>query len=460
LVFEEEAQSMDATYRASGTSLASGLDTGKLLEALTQLESAPLKRIETKQAGIRAQLSQLGEVTSRLQAFDSSTSTLASGGMRVASVSSTNTSFSATAGSGSTEGRYNVEVHSLASAAKARSGAFTAATAPVTGGTLQIQVGSGSWSVSIADGATLSSVAASINASGAPLNAAVLNDGVRSYLSISAKNTGFDPTLGAASALQLTETSTGAVGQPLGVVVTQAAQNATFDVDGLAFERQANSISDAITGVTLNLKSTGAAEELVVGRDISASRNNLQAFADGYNKLVAYLQAQMNLGESADRNTSLAGNSAVRSLKASLQKLTSTTVSGLGSYRTLADIGFKSAKDGSLSIDNAVFQRAINADPEAVDRLFSEQSVGIAAVVKDLADRNLKSANGILSSQVTGLNSQLRTLDGQKAQAQTRVEKFRAGLIAKFAAMESVIGGLKQSGSYLTALSNAQAANK
>jgi len=451
---------LDVTFRASGTSLASGLDTAKLLSALTDLESAPVKRIETKQAGIRAQLSQLGEVTSRLQAFESAASSLSTSGVRAAAVSSSNTSFTATPGAGASEGRYNVEVQSLASAAKARSSAFTAETSPVTGGTLQLQVGSGSWTVDISDGATLTSVAAAINASGAPVNAAVLNDGFRSYLALSAKNTGFDPTLGAASALQLTETSTGAVGQPLGVVVTQAAQNAVFDVDGLTFERQANSISDAIPGVTLDLKAPGAAEELVVGRDMGASRKNLQSFVDGYNKLVGYLQAQMNLGETADRNTSLAGNSAVRSLKAAVQKLTSTTVDGLGSIRTLADIGLRSAKDGSLSIDNAVFQRALNLDPGAADRLFSEEGVGIGARVKELADTNLQSADGILSSQVTGLNAQLRSLDSQKIQAQQRVERFRAGLIAKFSAMEQVISGLKQSGSYLTALSNAQAANK
>jgi len=451
---------LDVTFRASGTSLASGLDTAKLLEALTQLESAPVKRIETKQAGIRAQLSQFGEVTSRLQAFESAASRIAANGVRAAAVTSSNTTFSATPGTGATEGRYNVAVQSLASAAKARSESFTAETSPVTGGTLQVQVGAGSWSVDISDGATLSSVASSINASGAPVNAAVLNDGLRSYLAITAKNTGYDPTLGAASALQLTETSTGLVGQPLGITVTQAAENAMFDVDGLSFERQANVISDAIPGVTLNLKTQGAAEELVVGRDAVASRANLQSFVDGYNRLVAYLQAQMNLGEAADRNTSLAGNSAVRSLKAAVQKLTSTPVAGLANVRTLADIGLKSARDGSVSIDNAVFLRALDTDPDALDRLFSEEAGGIAVLAKELSDGLLKSSSGALSSQVSGLNARLRDLDRQKTQAEQRVQRFREGLIAKFSAMEQVISGLKQSGSYLTALSNAQAANK
>jgi len=47
---------MAGTIQTSGTSLASGLDTTKLLEALTQLESAPLKRLESKQSGIKFQL--------------------------------------------------------------------------------------------------------------------------------------------------------------------------------------------------------------------------------------------------------------------------------------------------------------------------------------------------------------------------------------------------------------------
>ena len=451
---------MAGTIQTSGTSLASGLDTSKLLDALTQLESAPVKRLETRQAGIKAQLSQLAQVTSRLQGFESAASSLGKNGIRAASVTTTNTAFTATAGNTALEGRYTVEVQSLATAAKARSTSFTAETSPVTGGTLQLQVGSGSWTVDISDGATLTSVAASINASGAPVNAAVLNDGLRSYLSITAKNTGFDPTLGAASALQLTETSTGTVGQPLGVVQTQAAENAVFDVDGLSFERQANTITDAIPGLTLDLKAPGAAEEMVVGRDIIASKKNLQGFVDAYNSALAYLQAQLNVAQDTDRNTTLAGNSAVRSLKASLQKLTSTTVAGLGTVRSLADLGVKTAKDGSLSVDNAAFIQAVNADPDSVNRLFSEPDVGLAALAKDLAQTNLKSGQGILTSQVSGLNAQLKQLDTQKAQAQQRVDRFREGLVAKFAAMEQIIGGLKQSGSYLTALSSAQAANK
>jgi flagellar hook-associated protein 2 len=288
----------------------------------------------------------------------------------------------------------------------------------------------------------------------------VLNDGLRSYLSITAKNTGYDPTLGAASALQLSETSTGSAGQPLGLVQTQAAQNAVFDVDGLSFERQANSVSDAIPGLTLELKTPGAAEELVVGRDIIASKKNLQGFVDAYNNALSYLQAQLNVAQDTDRGSTLAGNSAVRSLKTALQKLTSTTVAGLGGVRSLADLGVKTGKDGSMSVDNAAFIRAMDSDPDSVNRLFSEADVGIAALAKELAESNLKSGQGILSSQVTGLNAQLRQLDSQRAQAQQRVERFRAGLVAKFSAMEQVIGGLKQSGSYLTALSAAQAANK
>jgi len=192
---------MAGTIQTSGTSLASGLDTTKLLEALTQLESAPLKRLESKQSGIKSQLSQLAQVTSRLQSFESAAASLGKNGIRAGSVNTTNTSFTATAGNAALEGRYTVEVSSLATAAKARSSSFTAETSPVTGGSLQMQVGAGSWTVDITDGATLTSVAASINSSGAPVNAAVLNDGLRSYLSITAKNTGFDLMLGAASVL-------------------------------------------------------------------------------------------------------------------------------------------------------------------------------------------------------------------------------------------------------------------
>jgi len=80
----------------------------------------------------------------------------------------------------------------------------------------------------------------------------------------------------------------------------EGARNALFTIDGLDFERQVNTVTDAIPGVTLTLKkgatapaTTGAVEDLVLSTDADASRTKLQKFVDAYNGVMSLVQRQL-----------------------------------------------------------------------------------------------------------------------------------------------------------------------
>jgi outer membrane protein OmpA-like peptidoglycan-associated protein len=167
-------------------------------------------------------------------------------------------------GDGAQEGQYSVQVTRLASPAVYRSAVYATDTAPVAGGSLSIGVGNGRWTVAIPDGESLSKVAVSVNASGAPVKARVVKAGKGYQLVIVSKVSGYDVKSGAASALVVKHAIAGKGGSPLAPVLVQAPSNTEWIVDGLARTSRTRRLSGAIPGVVLVAKKAGAPQPLVL----------------------------------------------------------------------------------------------------------------------------------------------------------------------------------------------------
>jgi len=164
---------------------------------------------------------------------------------------------------------------------------------------------------------------------------------------------------------------------------------------------------------------------------------------------MSLVQKQLAVTKNTDRGSTLAGDSSVRALQAALQRVLTSVVPGLPGVRTLADLGVKTARDSSLSIDATTFGAALARDPAAIDTLFSKADGGIAAVVSAMVQVQIRAGDGVLTSRQTGLNRTVTSLDTQAATMQRRVDSFRANLVRQFTAMESTLSNLKSTGSFL-----------
>ena len=431
--------------------LATGMDTSSIVEQLVSLESRPLSLLRSRQSGMKTQVSALGDLISKLSALATAAKDLGDAGVLGTRSVSANDAFEAVPGSAATAGRYGVQVAELARAAKWRSGAF-AAGATHAGGTLTLTVQGKTYDpITVADGASLGDVAAQLRALGAPVSAAVLSDGASSYLSITARDTGHPPAGAPADALTIAFAPAGApAGQLPAYAQIEGARNASFTVDGLLFTRQSNTVSDALPGVTLTLKKEGGpAEDLVVANDPAATKGRLQKFVDAYNAVMATVQRQLSPAEGSNRGASLQGDAAVRGLQRRMQALIVAAVPGLGTTSTLADLGVKTARDGSLSIDQATLDRAVARDPAAVNGLFSSASTGLSALASDLATSYTRAGDGVLVARQKGLDENIRSLDRQAEAMAARIETFRKNLLRQFAAMEEAVSGYKSIGDFL-----------
>lgn len=437
-----------SSFRAGG--LASGLDSNSIVDQLVRLEARPIDLLRKRQAAMRTQVSVLGDIVSRLGELKNAARALAEGGVLGVRASSGHTGFTAVPGSGAVAGRYDITVGRLASAALARSSAFLSADAPVRGGTLDITVMGESFNVNITDGMALSDVALAIRDSGAPVNAVVLSNGTNHYLSITNRDTGYPIGGDPEDALRIVENTTGGTGQALGAGVVQDAENASFTVNGLTFTRRSNTVTDAVPGTTLTLRAvTGSVESLILDNDVEETARGLQRFIDAYNGAMRLVARQLDIQPNTDRASSLGGDGAVRHLQARLQKLIVAEV-GAGDVRTLADIGVKSGRDGSLSLDRTTLASAIARDGSAVNRIFSENATGLGALTTTLVDQNVNSVDGLLTTRRKGLGDSIRRLEDQVANLELRLETFRRRLINQFTAMERVVSGLRSTGNFLS----------
>ena len=451
-----------ATITTGG--LASGLDTNSIIDKLVQIESQQITLLQQQQTGVRSQVSALGDLASKLGALQTAAQSLADSGALGVKTTSTNTTFTAAAGASGLPGSYSVNVQQLATSARARSQAFT--TDAVRGGTLSLSLRGTSYDVAVTDGMSLSDLAYAIRQSGAPVSATVFDDGVgNKYLSLTARDSGYPQTGLPAAALAVSFASSGSQGTVPSFTTTNA-QNAHLTVDGILFERTSNTVTDVVPGATLTLSkvsdgvtppatsggdpSGGTAETLTMATDAAVTQSRLKGFVDAYNALMSGIQKQLNVSESADRGSNLAGDSTVRGLQARLHALISTSATGLpNGIRSLADLGVKTGRDGSLSIDTAALSTALGKDASAVNAIFSTATSGMAATVTALNTTYTRSGDGLFTVRQSTLNGQIERLTDSMTAQRRRVELYRKTLVQQFTAMETVVSQWKTVGSYL-----------
>lgn len=380
------ASSSSATSNASlgqtilsGLNAGAGLDTNSLITNLTAAQKASAEApITTQQATNAAQISAAASLSSDLATFAQSLNTLISGGSLQAQPQSSNSSVltvSAVPGQALGNLGSSITVNQLAQAQSVKSATFSAQQTFDTG-TLDISVGGAApIEIDITSGNnTLAGIASAINSRNTGVTAKVITgangDGT---LILTGKS-------GQAQAFTLSATDSGSGGPSLsslafgngvsgGMTQTQAAQDASLTVDGVAITRSSNSFNDVIAGVQMTLTGAGSTD-LSSSQPTDAITQAVNDFTSAYNQLMGEINTATAIGGSASTAGPLNGNSAVRALKAQLSKLTTMNLNASGSVRTLAELGIKTGQDGTLSVDNTQLSKVLATYPDDVAAMF------------------------------------------------------------------------------------------
>ncbi|MFP4176755.1 MAG: flagellar filament capping protein FliD [Candidatus Brocadiia bacterium] len=174
---------------------------------------------------------------------------------------------------------------------------------------------------------------------------------------------------------------------------TKTAQNAQIKLDNHPsdgwIERENNSISDVLDGVTLDLKEASPGEKVSVSisEDSEAIKEKVHEFVEQYNAVRTYINESTGYDTEEEEGGELMGSSAVRAVETHLQELITSPPPGFDrsedSYSLLGQIGIESVGDatdeeqlGTLEVDDAALDSAIADDPDGVVSLLSENFDG------------------------------------------------------------------------------------
>jgi flagellar hook-associated protein 2 len=390
-----------ATLSASG--IGSGLDINNLLQQIVAAERAPTEnRLNLQEAKTQAEISAFGILKSSITSFKSSLNSLkTSSGFSVNTVSVSDKSLlAASASSIATAGSYSVEVESLAQSHSLATVAFDSLDSVVGTGTLTFDFGatvydSGtdtytsfttnpdktSKSIEITNANnTVEGLRDAINEADIGVTATVVDDGAGFRLLITSDDSGLNNSLeitvdeggGAAdtdtvglSQLAFNSAATNAE-QTLG------ASDAVVKINGLQVTRDSNSISGAIHGVTLNLKSAdiGNPTQVTINRDNSNAEKNIGNFVAKYNELVSAIDNLTKFGGDDGQSGLLLGDTTTRNILSQVRRVIGAVIPNNSSFNTLSSIGITTQRDGTLGLDSSKLGAALSSDFDTVSKLF------------------------------------------------------------------------------------------
>jgi flagellar hook-associated protein 2 len=448
-----------ASSSSAGAAGGSVIDVSSLVSELVAATQAPQESIISSQTtAVTAEISAIGTLKSALSTFQSALTSLATpSAFQALTANTSDTSvFSATAGTGAVPGSYSVTVAGLASAEQLLSNPFAGGSGAVVGsGTLSISLGGTSFNVSIGSSDdTVAGIAAAINsASGNPgVTAAVVNGTDGAHLVLSSSLTG------ASNTLQVSETDGGSglsaltygTGNATHYKQESAAADASFSIAGVPYTSSSNTVSDALTGVTLNLAGLTASDSsatLTVADDNSTIESNVQAFVSAYNTLQSSLAGLGSYDASSGTAGPMQGNPLLSNIQNQINETLDSLV-GSSSYNSLASVGITTNSDGSLSLDTSTLDNALSSNFSAVSQLFSGNN-GIAAQLNTQITADLAAGGAIATTSQT-LTTQENNLTTQSNSLTTQMQALTASLTQQYSALNALLSSLQTTSSYLT----------
>jgi flagellar hook-associated protein 2 len=445
----------------TSTGIGSGLDISSIVTALTNAYgAAQTNELNAEQTTLNAQVSAFGTFSSALDTLQATLSSIDEPSA-LAAYSATvadKTIASATTDSTAVPGSYSLEVQNLATAATLTSAPVQSAGTYVGTGTLTLTVGSSSTSIAVnSTNDTLSGIAAAINgaANNPGVTASIISTSAGSRLVLTGTATGASNGItvsqsgGDGGLAALDYPPDGATG----LTQTQAAEDASYSINGYAATSASNVVSGAVTGVTLDLLSASAANTpttLTIAADPTTAATSINTFVSAVNGVISAIQSLGGYNASTGVAGALNGNATLESFQNQLEAILDNVKSGNSGINSLGDIGITAdANTGQLDTDSGTMTNALSANVTAVGNLLGGTD-GIATQLNTLINQ-YTGAGGLLSSINQGLQTSLSQVKQQQTALESELATYSATLTSEYNAMDTAVAALKETQTYITA---------
>jgi flagellar hook-associated protein 2 len=407
-------------------SSSSGINVASAVAAEMSALSTPELQWESEQQALDTQTSDLDGIQTDVTALQTSLTALSDPAGALASMTATSSDtdvVQATAASGTASGTHVVVVNNIASAASAYSDSVASSSTNLTPGSFTLQVGTGpATQIQIGSGVnTLDQLASYINTQNLGVTASVINDSSGSRLAIVSNSTGAANgfTISGATGLGFTQVSTG--------------QDASLTVDGIPIDSASNTVTGAVSGLTLNLlgAAPGGQITVTIAPDSSQVSQAIATFVGAYNTAIGDVNTQYTVNAN-NQEGPLAGDSTVQILQDSLLSIAGYTGGGNG-VATLADLGITMNTDGTLSLNTATLDNAVQNNFSAVQGFMQgASSNGFASFLNNQLNTLTDPANGAFTVDLQSISSENEDLQDQINNFQSYLSTQQTLLTAEY----------------------------
>jgi flagellar hook-associated protein 2 len=347
------------------------------VNSILYADRAPERGWQAQQATLASQTSALNQLQSDASSLTDSLSALQdiTGVLSSVTATSSNTSLlTATAADGTTVGNHVITINNLASTGSWYSDEESSSSATLPSGSFSITVGSTTTSIATGSGNagdTLDDLASSINSQSLGVTASVVTDSSGARLSLVSTVTGAagDFSVASGGSIGFTRSGTGA--------------DASLTVDGVPITSASNTVTGAISGVTLNLLgaspavgSTPATQiNLGLSADSTSISSAVSSFVSAYNTFITDVNSSVSYDASTQTAGVLQSDSAAQGIQSVLLAATNYGSGGgygsvSGTYQTLDSLGITTNSDGTLSLNTSTLTNAIQTNSAAVATFF------------------------------------------------------------------------------------------
>ncbi|WP_017939014.1 flagellar filament capping protein FliD [Zestomonas thermotolerans] len=218
---------------------------------------------------------------------------------------------------------------------------------------------------------------------------------------------------------------------------------------GMKLTNSSNTFEDIITGVSLTFTQVHQSGEapltVSIDKDQKATQDKANTFINAFNTLMSTFDTLTASGSEDSRRGALAGDSSVRSIESMLNQLIRTSFGG----KSLVDFGISADRSGKLTIDSTRFEKAIAADPEGFDKLFSGKGNLLETLDKNLAVYT-NSTNGVLKNRKESLNSMLKRIDEQFDTIQKQYDMYYSRYLKQYTNLMQTMATMEQTAGMFT----------
>jgi len=301
---------------------------------------------------------------------------------------------------------------------------------------------------------TLNDVLAAIRGSAASVSALVLRDG----------------STGSGYRLSLTSTRSGRDGA---IAVEADSANLSFSTlvqgaDAVALFGPANAarplvltsagdtLTDVVPGVRLDLVNTSEQPVTVtIRRDVEAIVRDVSAFVTAYNAALGAINEATRYDAASQSRSVLTGDPTATRVRQRLLDLANRAVEGASApYNRLAGAGVSFTTGGVLRLDEEKLRAALDANPAALENLFTTRDKGLGAIIEKEMKRLTEADGGLIPIQEQNLIESEELLNKRIRALETLVARRRERLLGQFSATETIIARLQAQQTALSGLSS------